>query len=51
LLLAKSRVYLAQGTEDKAVRVSDFEVLRAELPAGGRDVFARVLEWFLALGL
>jgi predicted esterase len=40
LLRSKARVYLAQGTEDKAVTVSGFEMLRAELIARGRDVTA-----------
>jgi dienelactone hydrolase len=37
LLRAPARIYVAQGTEDRAVAWESFEVLRAELLARGRD--------------
>lgn len=76
LTRCQARIYLAHGTEDRAVPVASFDVLRAELaargkdvtaerllgadhglrkpdeqpPAGLREVFGRVLEWFLQGG-
>lgn len=44
LLKSKARVFVSQGTEDKAVAVSGFEMLRAELLAKGRDVTAERLD-------
>ncbi len=35
---ARARIYLAQGTADKAVPVASFDVLHAELLAQGKDV-------------
>jgi dipeptidyl aminopeptidase/acylaminoacyl peptidase len=44
LLASRSSVFLAHGTADKAVPVTSFDVLRAELTARGRDLTAERLE-------
>jgi pimeloyl-ACP methyl ester carboxylesterase len=41
---SKAKVYLAHGTADEADSVIGFDVLRAELLAGGRDVTAERME-------
>jgi pimeloyl-ACP methyl ester carboxylesterase len=46
LLQSEARVYLAQGTTDKAVAVAGFDLLRAELAARGRDVTSERLEGY-----
>src|SRR5581483_1659123 len=46
LLGTKARVFVAQGTADKAVALAGFDVLRAELAARGRDVTAERLEGY-----
>ncbi|MFN8005184.1 MAG: alpha/beta fold hydrolase [Acidobacteriota bacterium] len=38
LLKSRAKIYLAQGTQDKAVVVTGFDVLRAQLVTKGRDV-------------
>jgi dienelactone hydrolase len=44
LLRSKARIYLAQGTLDRAVSVTGFDVMRAELVAHGRDVTVERIE-------
>jgi erythromycin esterase len=44
LLACRAPVFLAHGTEDKAVPVASFDVARAELTAHGRDVVAERLD-------
>jgi pimeloyl-ACP methyl ester carboxylesterase len=44
LLRSKARVYIAHGDKDGSVPVASFDVLRAELTAGGRDVTAERLD-------
>jgi pimeloyl-ACP methyl ester carboxylesterase len=41
---SKAKVYLAHGTADEADSVIGFDVMRAELLAGGRDVTAERIE-------
>ena len=44
LLRSNARVYLAQGTRDRAVTVTGFDALRAELVTRGRDVTVERIE-------
>lgn len=44
LTRCQARVYLVHGTEDRAVPVVSFDVLRAELTARGRDVTAERMD-------
>jgi len=44
LLRSKARVYLAHGTADSASYIGEFDVLRAELAARGRDFVAERLD-------
>ncbi len=41
---SKARIYLAQGTLDRAVTVTGFDVMRAELIARGRDLTVERIE-------